>query len=232
MIVYDYDSNAILAEPLKSRNQNELLQAYTKLHALLVAHGLKPFLNILDNEAPGKLKQFMRANQVAFQLVPPHIHCRNAAERIISTFKDHFIATLSPTNPTFSLHLCPWCRLIDQVTITLNLLRPSHLNPKLSAEAQLNGAFDFNKPPLAPPDTKLLIHEKLPIESPGPHTASTVGTLAVLPKTTDAIESKSPKPLPSAPPTPSSSFLIMRPCPKRLQPIPPEMQQQLSLQPL
>jgi hypothetical protein len=32
MIVYDYASNAILAKPLKSRKENELLQAYTKLH--------------------------------------------------------------------------------------------------------------------------------------------------------------------------------------------------------
>jgi hypothetical protein len=66
MIVSDYDSNAILAEPLKSRNENnenELLRACTKLHALLVTCGLKPVLDILDNEAPGKLKLFMRANQ-------------------------------------------------------------------------------------------------------------------------------------------------------------------------
>jgi hypothetical protein len=99
MIVYDYETNAILSEPLKYRNKNELLRAYTNLHALLVACGLKPVLHILDNEVPGKLKHFMRSKQVSFQLVPPHIHCHNAAERAISTFKDHFIATLSTTDP-------------------------------------------------------------------------------------------------------------------------------------
>ena len=43
--------------------------------------------------------------------------------------------------------------------LTLNLIRPSCINPRLPAEAQLNGAFDFNKTPLAPPGTKVLIFE-------------------------------------------------------------------------
>jgi hypothetical protein len=38
-------------------------------------------------------------------------------------------------------------------------MRPSRINPRLSAEAQLNGAFDYNKTPLAPPGMKVLIHE-------------------------------------------------------------------------
>jgi hypothetical protein len=158
MIVYDYDSNAILAEPITSRTENELVRAYTKLHTTLTDRGLKPILQKLDNEAPGKLKAFMRQQAVTFQLVPPHLHRRNAAEKAISTWKDHFIATLSSTDPCFPLHL--WCRLIDQATTTLNLLRPSRINPRLSAEAQLNGAFDYNKTPFAPPGTQVLVHEK------------------------------------------------------------------------
>jgi hypothetical protein len=55
------------------------------------------------------------------------------------------------------LHL--WCRLIRQATTTLNLLRQSHINPRLSAEAQLNGAFDYNKTPLAPFGTKVIVNE-------------------------------------------------------------------------
>eukprot|EP00978_Attheya_sp_CCMP212_P003365 scaffold6969_cov92-Attheya_sp.AAC.2 len=34
------------------------------------------------------------------------------------------------------------------------------MNPKLSAYAQVYGAFDFNRTPLAPPGTKVLVHEK------------------------------------------------------------------------
>jgi hypothetical protein len=56
MIKYDYNYNAILAEPIKSRTENELLRAYTKLHTHLSDRRLKPVLQSLDNKAPGKCK--------------------------------------------------------------------------------------------------------------------------------------------------------------------------------
>ena len=90
--------------------------------------------------------------------MPPHIHRRNSAERAIQTFKNHFIAGLASTDPNFPLS--NWCHLLPQAELTLNLLRPSRLNPKLSAYAQLEGAFDFNHTPLAPPGTHVIVHEK------------------------------------------------------------------------
>jgi hypothetical protein len=123
MIVYDYYSNAILFETITSRTEAELLCAYTKLHTYLCDQGLKPQLQQLDNEATGKLHKFMTDNNVAFQLVTPHTHRRNAAQKAIATWKDHFVANLSITDPAFPMHL--WCRLTDQATTTLNLLRPS-----------------------------------------------------------------------------------------------------------
>jgi hypothetical protein len=98
----------------------------------------------------------MCQQHVDFQLVPPYDHRQNAAKRAIGIWKDHFVAGLASLDPTFPMHL--WCRLITQCTQTLNLLRPSRINPRLSAEAQLNGAFDYNKTLLAPPGTKVLIH--------------------------------------------------------------------------
>ena len=53
-----------------------------------------------------------------------------------------------------------WDKLIPQTIMTLNLLRASHLNPSLSAYAQVWGTFDFNRTPLAPPGTKVMVHEK------------------------------------------------------------------------
>jgi hypothetical protein len=94
---------------------------------------------------------------VECQLVPPYDHCQNAAEGAIGIWKDHFVAGLASLDPNFPMHL--WCRLIDQCTQTLNLMRASRINPRLSAEAPLNGAFDYNNPPLAPPGTKVLMHE-------------------------------------------------------------------------
>ena len=112
---------------------------------------------MLDNECPGGLKTFLRAKSVKFQLVPPYLHHTNAAERAIQTYKYHFIAGLSSCNPNFHLHI--WERLIPHATLTLNLLCPSRLNPRMSSEAQLNGAFDFNRTPLTPPGTRVIVHE-------------------------------------------------------------------------
>jgi hypothetical protein len=56
------------------------------------------------------------------------------------------------------MHL--WDRLIDQANRTLNMLRPSRKNPLVSAYTQLEGTFDYNKTPLAPPGTKVIIHEQ------------------------------------------------------------------------
>ena len=60
-------------------------------------------------------------------------------------------------DPSFPLRL--WDQLNSQCTTTLNLLRPSNINLRLSTEAQLNGAFDYNKTPMALPGTKVLVHE-------------------------------------------------------------------------
>jgi hypothetical protein len=158
MILYDYDGNAILAEPMKNRTDDKIIRAYQVLHDCLVAAGLKPCLQKLDNEASHCLKQFLDNNNIAFQLVPPHLHRRNAAKRAIRTFKNHFIAGLCSTDKLFPMNL--WCCLVCQAKITLNLLHASHLNPRLSAYAQLNGVFDYNATPLAPPGIKCIIHEK------------------------------------------------------------------------
>jgi hypothetical protein len=158
MVLYNYDSNAILAEPMKSRSEHDMIQTYTKMHTYLLDRGLKPQLQQLDNEAPAGLKRFMTPQHVQYQLVPPHIHRRNAAEKAISTFKDHFNAGICSTDKQWPIHLLR--RLIPQATLTLNLLRQSRINPRLSSEAQLNGAFYFKATPLAPPGTRVIVHDK------------------------------------------------------------------------
>jgi hypothetical protein len=125
--------------------------------ATLTAAGLKPKLFLLDNAASKVLKQYLTSTSMDFQLVPPHNHRRNAAERAIHTWKNHFIAILAATDDGFPLHL--WDMLIPQANITLNLLRGSRINPKLSAYAQIHGFFDYNRTPLAPPGTRVLAHE-------------------------------------------------------------------------
>jgi hypothetical protein len=131
MILYDYDSNHIFAQPMKNQQAETIVDAYAILHARLCKDGLKPRLQRLDNECSALLKEYMHANDVDFQLVPPGIHRRNAAKRAIRTFKNHFIAGLCSVDKNFPMHL--WDKLIPQAEITLNLLRGSRINPKLSA---------------------------------------------------------------------------------------------------
>ena len=100
----------------------------------------------------------MRDVNEKFQLVLPHIHRRNSAEQAIRTFKEHLIAGLSSTHKDFPLHL--WCRLIPHTILTLNLLRQSRMNPKLSGYAQLHGEFNYNATPPSPPVTQFIVHEK------------------------------------------------------------------------
>jgi hypothetical protein len=104
------------------------------------------------------LRNYLTNQGINYQLTPPHIHRRNNDEREIQTFKNHFIAGLCSVDPTFPLKL--WDKLLPQATITLHLLRKSRINPRMSAYAQLNGHFDFNRTPLAPPGTRIIAHEK------------------------------------------------------------------------
>ena len=127
------------------------------MRKLLCSRGLTPRTHVLDNECSKVLKENMEEGNEMFQLVPLHLHQQNAAERAIQTFKNHFIAGMVSTHKDFPLHL--WCRLFPQAIFTLNLLRPSRINPTLSAHAQLHGLFDFNATTFAPPGTKVIVHK-------------------------------------------------------------------------
>ena len=157
-ILYDYDSNSIHAEPMHNKTGVEIVRAYIKVYNRLVGAGRKPLLHRLDNECSNELREYLAENQVQIQLVPPGIHRANAAERAIRTFKNHFLAGLATCDPEFHLHL--WDRLIPQCELTLNLLRSSRINPKLSAHAQVHGQYSYNSTPLAPPGCHVMVHVK------------------------------------------------------------------------
>ena len=157
MIMYDYDTNLILSRPTKTRQAAELTQAWTELFLKLRDNGHAPTLHVLDNECSEDLRKAFQKYQVKFELVPPHVHRRNAAERAIQTWKNHFLAGIASLDPTFPIK--EWDRLLLQCDITLNLLRSSRLHPNMSAWAATFGNFDFNRTPLAPPGTRVLVHE-------------------------------------------------------------------------
>jgi hypothetical protein len=158
MVIYDYDSNTILLEPIRNRKGPTLVEAHRRLHTRLTRAGLRPRFLMLDNECSNAFKDFLFEEAVAFQLTPAGMHRRNAAERAMRTAKNHIIAGLCTVHPKFPLYL--WDKLIPQAELTLNMVRGSRMNPKLSAWDQLSGVFDYNRTPLGPPGTRVLVHEK------------------------------------------------------------------------
>jgi hypothetical protein len=149
LILYEYDINSVLSDPMINRCDKDMIRAFDILIQSLIIRGLKPHFQRLDNEASLALRKYLTKQGINYQLAPPHIHRTNNNERAIQTFKDHFIAGLCSVDPTFPLKL--WDKLLPQATITMNLLRQSRIIPRMSAYAQLNGHFDFNRTPLPPP---------------------------------------------------------------------------------
>ena len=157
-VAYNYDGNAILVEPMPNREADTIILCWKKCHDHLINNGVATTHYILDNECSKAFKNALKNEQVTFELVPSNQHCRNAVERAIRTFKNHLLSGLATCNPDYPLQ--EWDQIIPQAELTLNLLRKSRLNPKLSTWAYLFGNFDFNKSPLLPLGTKIILHTK------------------------------------------------------------------------
>ena len=96
----------------------------------------------MDNEASTALKLTMTTMNIKYQLVPASNHRANNSERAIQTFKNHFIAGLCSVDKDFHLQL--WYILLQQATISINLIRKSRNLPHISAYTYIFGEFDFN----------------------------------------------------------------------------------------
>jgi hypothetical protein len=108
---------------------------------------------------------------MTFQLVPPHNHQRNIAEKAIQTFKGHLISILCGTDKDFPLHL--WCLLLSQAEHKLNMLQRAQVTLNVSAYAYLWGQHDFNANSFAPLGCKVEAHIKPSVcERWAAHTAS------------------------------------------------------------
>ncbi len=131
LIVYHYKTSAILALPKAGFSDDIIFAAHQQQYNLLKPKGYKIRLNVMDNQANKVITKFLDEQQCNLLLVEPHNHRVNAAERAIQTFKAHFISALATTDSKFPLQL--WDQLMPQVKSTLNMLRPLHVNPNISA---------------------------------------------------------------------------------------------------
>mgnify|MGYP003325311313 CR=1 FL=1 len=156
-ILYDWTTNAILAEPIRDAKDETMVDTLKKQVEYLSARGFKPQFNIIDNVASKAVKAYLTKENIKLQLVEPHNHRVNAAERAIQTFKNHFIAGMCTTDKDYPLAL--WHHNIRQAQDTLNMLRTSRVHPKISAYHVLEGTHDFNRVPYAPPGTRATIFD-------------------------------------------------------------------------
>ena len=98
----------------------------------------------MDNQATKYSKNFLTTKGCDLQVVEPHNHRVNAAERAIQTFKDAFIVALAMTDSVFPL----------QVRNTLTLLWKSRIIPGILAYEALNGPCNWDRYLLTPPGCK------------------------------------------------------------------------------
>jgi hypothetical protein len=110
----------------------------------------------MDNECSEEIRATIKKNNMTYQLVPPHNHQRNLAEKSIQTFKAHFISILCGTDTNFPLHL--WDQLLPQAEHTLNMLGKSVVTPTISAYTYLWGQHNYNANPFAPLSCKVEAH--------------------------------------------------------------------------
>ena len=81
IVAYHCDSNAIFVSPFKMRKYKHHLETYKSIMARLPKNGMHVNLQILDNKASASFKQILTEELgIKYQLVPPDIHRRNAAE--------------------------------------------------------------------------------------------------------------------------------------------------------
>jgi hypothetical protein len=164
MVLVKIDSNEILVEPMKSRKDAEMIQAYDVLVKRLQQANIHPRKHVLDNKISKNMKQHIKKNyNFELEMVLPGCHRQNAAEVAIRNYKSHFLRVLAGTVESFPLHLCD--RLLPQTKITLKIMQQLNATPTVSAYAHLSGPFDYNKMPLAPMGCKVQIHEKTDIRS-------------------------------------------------------------------
>ena len=151
-------NNYVHVEPMASRSADSYVKAYKATFAFF--RHLKHHIAVqrLDNETSSQLEDFFRTENVAVEYAPAQNHRTVRAERAIRDAKNHIISTLATAHPSFPLEL--WDRLLPQVELTLNHLRPFGPNPDISAYLGVfRTPYDFLAHPIAPCGTLVLIWE-------------------------------------------------------------------------
>jgi hypothetical protein len=148
MVLVEVDGNYIAMEPMKSREAHEMVRAYNHIIERLKSKGITPRRQMLDNEASKEYLKAIEKHGIEWELVPPDNHRQNVAEKGIQTAKGHIIAKILGCDDSFPFR--EWHRMLPQIELTLNLLRPANVRNTVSAHTYVHGVHDYNRMPLAP----------------------------------------------------------------------------------
>ena len=74
MVAIHLDANYIFVQPMRNRTKEEMIRAYEKIINRMRMAGLGIKKHTLDNEASDALKQYIRKQEIQFELVPPGNH--------------------------------------------------------------------------------------------------------------------------------------------------------------
>ena len=110
MVLHDIDSNSTWVEALKNRTEGEMIICRTRALACMKICGITHTHQVPENEASSAYKETMQNSGMTYQLVPSEKHRRNLAEKVIQTWREHFIGVLCGTAASFLMNL--WCQLI------------------------------------------------------------------------------------------------------------------------
>ena len=154
LIMVAIQGNYIHAELMKTRHKSRYLSAHQAGLQFSKSEDMRPHFSALIMKPRKHLQTICMQRKSKLTL---HHHI-NIAETRLKERKNHVIGTFAGVDPQFPM--CAWSELIPQLEITVNYLRPSHMHTRMSAWEALNGTYNFDTHPLAPPGTAITIHEK------------------------------------------------------------------------
>jgi hypothetical protein len=150
---------------------------------------------------------------INYQLVPPHMHRRNAAERAIRTFKNHFISGLQHATQTF--HSIFGADLSAKLRKRSTCFaRPASIPNSLPTTSYLVSTISMLIH-LRHPESRSLLMRSRQNELHGQHTALMAGTLVPLMNITVVTASMPQKQEPNESATPLTSFRTIFEMPKQ-----------------
>ena len=80
---YYYNTNWILAKPIKNRQGSTIAKAWHSIHNDFKKVRIAPITYVLDNETSKELMDGFDKERISYQLVIPYKHRNNQVERAI-----------------------------------------------------------------------------------------------------------------------------------------------------